>query len=92
MKQTINKLGQLLKTIYGWGIYIVLMVSGLCFFGYIPALIIGGDTGAYISTFLYKGVAPYLVYFAGIIVLIGLVSMYLCGEHSLSVKDQSDYD
>ena len=56
------------------------------FFGYVAALIIGGDTAAAICHFLYKQLTPVLIYASSILVLFGLVAMYLSGEIALSNK------
>ena len=92
MKQKRNELGQKLKTVYGWGILLSLLAGGICFFIFAAAAIIGGSFGAALCSLVYKGFVPYLVYFTGIVVLLGFVSMYLCGEHALAIDDQSDYD
>jgi len=84
MKEFCKKLSQVLKTIFGYGIMIALFVGGLTFFGYVAALIIGGDTAAAICTFLYKTVIPVIIYLAVIMVLLGLVAMYLNGEVALT--------
>ena len=50
---------------------ISLFAGGLTFFGYVIALIIGGDIAAEICTFLYKGVIPVIIYLAVSMVLLG---------------------
>lgn len=84
MKEFCKKLSQVLKTIFGYGIMIALFVGGLTFFGYVAALIIGGETATAICTFLYKTVIPVIIYLAVIMVLLGLVAMYLNGEVALT--------
>ena len=84
MKEFCKKLSAVLKTIFGYGIMISLFAGGLTFFGYVAALIIGGDTAAAICTFLYKTVIPVIIYLSGIMVLLGLVAMYLNGEKALT--------
>lgn len=84
MKEFCKKLSNVLKTIFGYGIMISLFAGGLTFFGYVAALIIGGDTAAAICAFLYKSVIPVIIYLAVSMVLLGLVAMYLNGEVALS--------
>ncbi|MBE6775906.1 MAG: hypothetical protein E7543_06925 [Ruminococcaceae bacterium] len=84
MKEFCKKLSAVLKTIFGYGIMICLFAGGLTFFGYVAALIIGGDTAAAICTFLYKTVIPVIIYLSVIMVLLGLVAMYLNGEKALT--------
>lgn len=84
MKEFCKKLSAVLKTIFGYGIMICLFAGGLTFFGYLAALIIGGETAAAICVFLYKTVLPLIVKTSTIMVLLGLVAMYLNGEMALT--------
>ena len=69
---------------------ITLLVGGLTFFGYVAALIIGGDIAAQICTFIYKTIIPIMVYASTIMVLFGLVAMYLAGEFALTANIKKD--
>lgn len=84
MKDFCKKLSNVLKTIFGYGIMIALFVGGLTFFGYLAALIIGGETAGVICTFIYKSIIPAMIYLAVVMVLLGLVAMYLSGEVALT--------
>ncbi len=84
MKEFCKKLSDILKLIFGYGVMIALFAGGLTFFGYVAALIIGGDVAAAICTFLYKQVVPVIIYLAVIMVLLGLLAMYLNGEKALT--------
>lgn len=84
MKEFLKKAAAVCKIIFGYGIMICLFVGGLTFFGYVAALIIGGDTAAAICTFLYKQIIPVMIYANAIMVLLGLLSMYLAGEKALT--------
>ena len=75
-----------MKTIFGWGILLSLAVGSLMFLGYVAALIIGGDVAAAICHFIYKQLAPVLIYATSALVLLGLLAMYLGGEIALSSK------
>lgn len=86
MKELRMKIAKVLQVIFGYGILISLFVGGLTFFGYMAALIIGGDTATQICTFIYKNMYPYLVKLSTITVLLGLLKMYLCNEIALSSK------
>lgn len=79
-----KKLSNVLKTIFGYGVMIALFTGGLTFFGYVAALIIGGDTAAAICAFIYQHIIPAIIYLAVSMVLLGLVSMYLSGEVALT--------
>ena len=86
IKNICLKVADVIKKIYGWGMFICLFVGGLSFFGYLAALVIGGETATQICTFIYKGLYPYLVKLSSVLIILGLVKMYLCGETALSSK------
>ena len=83
MKEFCKKLSAVLKTIFGYGIMIALFVGGMTFFGYVAALIIGGETATLICTFMYRKIVPVIIYLSVSMVLLGLVAMYLNGEVAL---------
>lgn len=84
MKEVCKKISSVLKTIFGYGIMICLFAGGLTFFGYLAALIIGGETAAAICAFTYKTIIPYIIKLSTSMVLLGLVAMYLNGEMALT--------
>ena len=84
MKETCKKISDFLKKIFGWGIMITLFVGGLTFFGYLAALIIGGDTAAAICHFLHKQLMPVVIYVTTCLIMLGLLAMYLAGEKALT--------
>ncbi len=84
MKEFCKKLSAVLKKIFGYGIMVCLLAGGLTFFGYVAALIIGGDTAAAICAFIYNEIVPIIIYLSVIMVLLGLVAMYLNGEVALT--------
>ena len=84
MKEIFKKISNVLKTIFGYGIMISLFIGGLTFFGYMAALIIGGDVAATICAIIYNNIIPVIIYLAVIMVLLGLVAMYLSGEVALT--------
>jgi len=86
MKEICKKIAGVLKTVFGYGIMIALFAGGLTFFGYVAALIIGGNAATAICVFLYKHVIPVIIYLAVAMVLLGLLAMYLAGETALTTK------
>ena len=84
MKEKMKKITDVLKLIFGYGIMIVLFAGGLTFFGYVAALIIGGDTATAICTWIYKSFIPIIIYISTILIIFGLVVMYLAGEKALT--------
>ena len=89
MKAFIAKCADILKTIFGYGIMLCLFLGGMTFFGYLAALIIGGETATAICTFLYKTLFPVIIRGGSILVLLGLLGMYLAGETALSTAKKS---
>ncbi len=83
MKEKRRKIANICKMIFGYGIMITLFAGGLTFFGYLAALIIGGETAEALCTFIYKQLVPILIYTTTILVLFGLATMYLAGEKAL---------
>lgn len=88
MKETMKKIAEKLKIVFGYGIMLTLFVGGLTFFGYLVALIIGGDTAALICEVIYKQIVPVMIKTTTILVMFGLVTMYLAGEMALTASKQ----
>ena len=86
MKQTLKKISDVCKLIFGYGIFICLFAGGLTFFGYVAALIIGGNTASLICFVIYKKIIPVIIYISTILILFGLFSMYLAGELALTLS------
>lgn len=84
MKSFFKKISNVLRTVFGYGIMLCLFAGGLTFFGYVAALIIGGDLAAQICTVIYKGIIPVIIYTSTVLVLLGLLVMYLNGEVALT--------
>ena len=84
MKEIMKKIAEKLKIVFGYGIMLTLFVGGLTFFGYLAALIIGGETAAMICEVIYKQIVPVMIKTTTILVMFGLVTMYLAGEMALT--------
>ena len=84
MKETLKKIAGVFKLIFGYGIMIVLFAGGLTFFGYLAALIIGGETATAICTWIYKSFVPVMIYASTVLILFGPLTMYLAGEKALT--------
>ena len=90
MKEICKNISAFLRTIFGWGIMICLLAGGLTFFGYLAALIIGGETATAICTVIYKTIIPVIIKTSTILVLMGLLVMYLNGEVALTSSAQKN--
>lgn len=84
MKELMKKISNILRVVFGYGIMICLFAGGLTFFGYVAALMIGGDTAATICRIIYDEIIPIIIKTSTILVLLGLVIMYLNGEKALT--------
>lgn len=84
MKEMCKKISGFLKIVFGYGILLCLFVGGFTFFGYMAALIIGGETATAICVFIYKTIIPYVIKVSNIMILLGLAAMYLNGEMALT--------
>lgn len=89
MKATLKKVSDVFKLIFGYGIMIVLFAGGLTFFGYVAALIIGGETATNLCTWIYKSFIPVIIYASTVLILFGLLTMYLAGEKALTPDKKS---
>ena len=78
-----EKLIKFSEFVFGYGIMLSLFIGGFSFIGYVAAFIFGGHIAEIICSFIYKTIYPYLVYFTSVIVIIGIIKMYLCGETAL---------
>ena len=92
MKKVCEKIAAFLKTVFGYGIMICLFAGGMTFFGYVAALIIGGDVAAAICLFISKSFMPWVVRISTVLVLLGLLAMYLSGEQALTVGKKEKKD
>ena len=86
MKYVFKRISAIMKIVFGYGIMVCLFVGGLTFFGYLTALIIGGETAAAICEFIYNKFIPVLVYCTTVLVMLGLAAMYMNGEMALAGK------
>lgn len=84
MKDVLKKISKVCKLIFGYGMMITLFAGGLTFFGYVTALIIGGDTATLMCDFIYNTILKVIIYTTSILVLFGLLAMYLAGETALT--------
>ena len=85
MKKIALKISALLKAVFGYGILVCLFSGGLTFFGYLFAIVVGGEIAAEICTFLYKAIFPFIITATSVLVIMGLACMYLNGEVALTV-------
>ena len=84
VKTMLKRISEFFRLIFGYGIMIVLFAGGLTFFGYVVALIIGGDMATEICIWIYKCFIPVMIKTSTILILFGLLTMYLAGEKSLT--------
>lgn len=78
------------KIIFGYGIMATLLTGGLTFFGFLAALVIGGEAAAAICAVITKKVFPVIIYATNVLILLGLFTMYLSGEKALTPDADTD--
>lgn len=87
-----KKITGLLDTLYGVGIYICLFVGGAMALAYLAAFFVGGETAAAICDFVYNKIYKVLIYGGNVIIVLGLVSMYIRHQKTLTIDDLSESD
>lgn len=84
MKKIVNAL----KKIFGITIILELFAGGIAVLGYVAALCIGGETATDICLFIFEDYFPWVIRLTSVSVLLGLVTMYLSGQKSLTMKNE----
>lgn len=79
------KINEIINKIFGWGIYFSLFAGGLAFFGFLIAIIMGGEGATQLAVFIHKQYFPIVIKVASITIGLGLVGMYLNKEQALSL-------
>ena len=79
-----KKLTHILDCIYAWGIFLCLFVGGAMFFGYLAAMVLGGEPAVILCDVIRNRIFPVLIYAGNLTVLLGLLSMYLKKQKSLA--------
>ena len=75
MKELVKKISEVLRTVFGYGIMICVFAGGLTFFGYLIALLVGGESAQMICTFIYKSFFPVIIKASTVLVILGLIVM-----------------
>jgi len=75
-----GKIIQTLKNVFSAGIVACIIVTLIITIGFIAAFIIGGNTAAFLCDFMKKNILPYEYVATGILAILGMIKMYLCGE------------
>lgn len=85
-----NKVKNVLLTIFAIGALLTLFAGALAFFGFIAALFIGGETATALCVFIHKTYFPYVIRICSVSVGFGLVGMYLGKMKALSVGGKKE--
>lgn len=81
-----KKLFKILNTVYGVLMTASFFAGILPLFGFIVALIVGGDFAETLSVFFYKEYYPWVIIAGSIALVVGLIAMYVGKLEALSVK------
>lgn len=86
-----KRAAECLNKVFGWGIYVCLFAGGLAFFGFLAAIIMGGEGGEALAVMIQKQYFPMVIRVASATIGLGLLSMYLGKEQALSlVSDKKE--
>lgn len=80
-----KQLAKKLNTVFGWGVFLVVIAGALSFFGFIIALILGGESGEALAVFIKAQYFPKIITVTSVVIGIGLIAMYVGGESALSL-------
>ena len=87
-----EKIFNVLNKIYGVSILVSLFAGFLPVIPFIIAIIIGGETGANISVFLYKQYYPWVAVLASFAVVVGIIAMYIGGKITFKFPKKAKKD
>lgn len=85
-----NKIQDIFNWLFSFFIIIAILGGGIILIMFIIAMILGGDMGEKIATSASNIVMPYFIKSAAIAILAGLISIYINGSHSLSLKSPNE--
>ncbi len=80
---------EFIKKALGWSVLIMLFIGGIAAVVYVVAIIIGGEIGAGIVSFMYNVFFVWLTYIVCASTLIGLIRVYIAKEHDFVLKKTS---
>ena len=81
-----KKLESVCLKIFAVGILITLFAGGVTVFGYIAAMVIGGETATELCRIILKEYFPWVIKATSVFSGFGLAGMYLGKQSALSVK------
>ena len=81
-----RKIYQILNKIYAGMMFVSFFAGFLPVIPFIIALIIGGETGSVIYTFLFSEYYPWVIALGSLSIIVGLVAMYVGKIEDLSLK------
>ena len=79
-----KKISNVFLMIFAIGVLLALFAGALSFFGYVAAMIIGGETATAMCLFIFKTYFPWVIRVCSVCVGIGLIGMYLKKVKALS--------
>ena len=81
-----RKIYQILNKLYACMMFVSFFAGFLPVIPFIIALIIGGETGSVIYTFLFSEYYPWVIALGSLSIIVGLVAMYVGKIEDLSLK------
>lgn len=84
-----KKISKILLTGFSVGTILTLFAGALAFFGYVAALIIGGETATNLCVFIHKQYFPWVIQLCSVSVGLGLIGMYLDKKRALAMVEKT---
>lgn len=81
-----KKIYRVLNKLYAGLMFVSFFAGFLPLIPFVVALIIGGDTGAAIYSFLFTDYFPWVIALGSLSVIVGLIAMYVGKIEDLSLK------
>lgn len=81
-----NRIKKIFKNIFSLSLIVSIFGGGVIFVMFIIAFIMGGANGENLSVMAAETIMPMFIRLAAIAIISGLISIYIEGSHTLSMK------
>ena len=85
-----KKFTDLILSVFGIGMTVCLFAGGFAIFGFIVALILGGEIATEICVFIHKVYFMWVIRFTAIFSALGLLGMYLKKTKALTITSNEE--
>lgn len=85
-----GKIQMIINTLFSSLIIISILGGGIIFIMFLLAIILGGNIGTKLANSASDTVMPYFIQIAAIAIFLGLISIYISKNHTLSLKKPNE--